>query len=59
MINLVGNAISSPQAGGLVEVAGAGMPCGGYAVTVRDSGIGMSKDDIVKALTPFGQVETR
>jgi signal transduction histidine kinase len=59
MINLVGNAIKFTPAGGLVEIAGGGMPCGGYAVTVRDSGIGMSKDDIVKALTPFGQVENK
>ena len=59
MINLVGNAIKFTPAGGSVEVAGAELPCGGYAVTVRDSGIGMSKSDIVKALTPFGQVENK
>ena len=59
MINLVGNAIKFTPAGGLVEVAGTGLPCGGYAVIVRDSGIGMSPDDIVKALTPFGQVENK
>jgi len=59
MINLVGNAIKFTPAGGLVEVAGSGLACGGYAVTVQDSGIGMSADDIVKALTPFGQVENK
>ncbi len=59
MINLIGNAIKFTPAGGFVEVAGAELPCGGYAVTVRDSGIGMSKDDIAKALTPFGQVENK
>jgi len=32
-------------------------PYGGAAVTVVDTGIGMSRDDIVKALDPFGQVD--
>jgi signal transduction histidine kinase len=59
MINLVSNAIKFTPAGGFVEVGGTGLACGGYAVTVRDCGIGMSKDDIVKALTPFGQVENK
>ncbi|HEX4270176.1 MAG TPA: ATP-binding protein [Rhizomicrobium sp.] len=59
LINLVGNAIKFTPAGGLVEVAGGKLPCGGYAVTVQDSGIGMTKDDIAKALTPFGQVENK
>jgi len=59
MINLVGNAIKFTPAGGLVEVAGKRLVCGGYAVTVRDSGIGMTRDEILKALTPFGQVENK
>jgi signal transduction histidine kinase len=59
MINLVGNAIKFTPAGGFVAVAGTRLACGGYALTVRDSGIGMSKDDIAKALTPFGQVENK
>ena len=32
----------------------AAMPC-----TVQDTGIGMSEDDIAKALTPFGQVANK
>jgi signal transduction histidine kinase len=59
LINLVGNAIKFTPAGGFVEVASTGLPCGGYVVIVRDSGIGMSPDDVVKALTPFGQVENK
>ena len=59
MINLVGNAIKFTPAGGAVEVGGSRLVCGGYAVTVRDSGIGMSREDILKALTPFGQVQNK
>jgi signal transduction histidine kinase len=59
LINLVGNAIKFTPAGGTVEVAGGKLAGGGYAVTVQDSGIGMSQEDIAKALTPFGQVENK
>ncbi|MFO1249192.1 MAG: ATP-binding protein [Alphaproteobacteria bacterium] len=59
MINLVGNAIKFTPAGGCVTVGGHALPCGGYAVTVRDSGIGMTEEEIRKALTPFGQVENK
>ena len=59
MINLVGNAIKFTPGGGSVMVGGYSKPCGGYAVTVQDSGIGMTGEEIVKALTPFGQVENK
>jgi len=59
MINLVGNAIKFTPGGGSVVVSGQSKPCGGYAVIVQDSGIGMTGEEIVKALTPFGQVENK
>jgi signal transduction histidine kinase len=59
MINLVGNAIKFTPSGGRVQVGGAPTPDGGYVITVQDSGIGMSEQDIEKALTPFGQVENK
>jgi len=59
MINLVGNAIKFTPAGGSVQISGSATACGGYAITVQDSGIGMSEQEIVQALTPFGQVENK
>ena len=59
MINLVGNAIKFTPAGGSVQISGCATAFGGYALTVQDSGIGMSEQEIVKALTPFGQVENK
>ncbi|HET7086225.1 MAG TPA: ATP-binding protein [Rhizomicrobium sp.] len=59
MINLVGNAIKFTPAGGSVTVSGSPRAGGGYAVSVQDSGIGMTAQEIVKALTPFGQVENK
>ena len=56
LINLVGNAIKFTPAGGKVCITGGALDDGGYAVTVRDSGVGMSAEDIVVALTPFGQI---
>ena len=59
MINLVGNAIKFTPAGGTVTVSGQALADGGYAVIVQDSGIGMTEQEIVQALTPFGQIENR
>ena len=59
VINLVGNAIKFTPAGGSVTVSGAATPGGGYAVTVQDSGIGMTQEEIARALTPFGQIENK
>jgi len=59
MINLVSNAIKFTPAGGSVTVGGYALGDGGFAVTVQDSGIGMTDAEIARALTPFGQVENR
>ena len=59
MINLLGNAIKFTPAGGSVRVSGAALKDGGYAVTVQDSGIGMTQEEIAEALTPFGQIENK
>jgi signal transduction histidine kinase len=59
MINLVGNAIKFTPAGGHVTVGGFALADGGFAVTVQDSGIGMTEAEILRAMTPFGQIENK
>jgi signal transduction histidine kinase len=59
LINLVGNAIKFTPAGGSVEVSGAPLACGGFALKVKDTGIGMTEEEVAKALLPFGQVENK
>ena len=59
MINLVGNAIKFTPAGGTIQVSGSACADGGYSVTILDSGIGMTDQEIIKALTPFGQIENK
>ncbi len=59
MINLLSNAIKFTPAGGTVRVGSHVLADGGYAVAVQDSGIGMTEQEVVKALTPFGQVENK
>ncbi len=56
LINLVGNAIKFTPAGGTVCVAGHLLPDGGYELAVRDSGVGMTEEEVLVALTPFGQI---
>ncbi|HKP22216.1 MAG TPA: PAS domain-containing sensor histidine kinase [Dongiaceae bacterium] len=57
IINLLSNAIKFTQTGGLVEMAGQRMADGAIAITVADTGIGMSEEQIAVALEPFGRVE--
>jgi signal transduction histidine kinase len=56
VINLVGNAIKFTPAGGTVVLSGRRLTSGSYELTVRDSGIGMTEDEMRLALTPFGQI---
>jgi len=56
-INLLSNAVKFTPAGGFVTVTAERERDGGLTVRVKDTGIGMSRDDIKTALEPFGQVE--
>jgi two-component system cell cycle sensor histidine kinase PleC len=55
--NLISNAIRFTPPGGIISIETAAHPGGGAAVFVCDTGIGMTKDEIAVALTPFGQVD--
>lgn len=54
VINLLSNAIKFTGQGGRVELRAAAGPQG-PEIAVIDSGIGMSPDDLSRALQPFGQ----
>jgi signal transduction histidine kinase len=56
-INLLSNAVKFTPRGGSVTISGRAEPDGGFAVIVADSGIGMTEEEMVIALEPFGQVE--
>ena len=58
-LNILSNAVRYTEAGGQVIVSTKLMDDGGVAVRVRDTGIGMSQDEIDRALEPFAQVPSR
>ena len=62
VLNILSNAIKFTQEGGHVEVQARLQEKAGEAaqfiITVRDTGIGMSREDIEKAFQSFGQVDS-
>lgn len=59
MLNLIGNAIKFTPEGGKVNVtAGVDDQTGELVIDVVDTGIGMTEDEIKKAMQPFGKVDT-
>jgi signal transduction histidine kinase len=58
LINLLSNAVKFTPPGGHVHLSSARVN-GGLAITVSDTGIGMAPADIPKAMTPFGQVDSK
>ncbi len=55
--NLLSNAIKFTKPGGKVKVDANRTNDGGTLVTVEDTGVGMSAEEIEISLTPFGQVD--
>lgn len=59
VLNLVANAIKFTLPGGMVTVlARADEATGRGSITIADTGIGIAPEDLEKALTPFGQVDS-
>jgi signal transduction histidine kinase len=56
LLNLLSNAMKFNVPGGQVIVSGALTESGHVAIRVKDTGIGMSDDEIATALEPFKQV---
>jgi PAS domain S-box-containing protein len=57
LLNLMSNAIKFTEPGGSVVVAVRRHSDGGIVLEVRDTGCGMTADEIAIALEPFGQVD--
>ena len=55
--NILSNAIKFTPRGGTIKIEGLRTTKGGVAILVRDSGVGMTAEEIAIALTPFGQVD--
>lgn len=58
LLNLLSNAIKFTKGGGQVIVSSSLEETGEVKISVRDTGIGMSKKDINYALEPFRQITT-
>ena len=56
-LNLLSNAVKFSHDGGRVDIRASLDDAGGLVLEVEDSGIGMSADEIERALQPFGQAK--
>ena len=57
LINLLSNAVKFTPRGGQIRISATASD-DGLAIAINDTGIGMSPQDIPKALAPFGQIES-
>src|SRR5262245_7432483 len=55
--NLISNAIKFTPAGGSVTLAAHALEDGGVGVRICDTGVGMTREEVALALTPFAQVD--
>lgn len=55
LLNLLSNAIKFTPEGGKVEIAAAVLTDGGLAIRVRDTGMGMSDNQLRRVFEPFSQ----
>lgn len=58
LLNILTNAVKFTQPGGSITISHEIDSDGGLRLSVTDTGVGLDDDEIEKALSPFGQVET-
>jgi two-component system cell cycle sensor histidine kinase PleC len=58
LINLLGNAVKFTPEGGRIKIEAAPLQEGYAAISVTDTGGGMTPEEVGTAMRPFGQVET-
>jgi two-component system cell cycle sensor histidine kinase PleC len=58
LINLLVNAVKFTPAGGSVSLAVSCDPAGDLLMRIADTGVGIPRDKIMVALSPFGQVDS-
>lgn len=56
--NILSNAIKYTPEGGRITISAEESKGGAFRVSITDTGVGLSDEEIKKALSPFGQVET-
>jgi signal transduction histidine kinase len=57
LVNLIANAVKFTPHGGIVEISGQLDECGGLAITVADTGIGIAPEDLERVFEPFVQLD--
>jgi signal transduction histidine kinase len=57
LLNLVSNAVKFTPEGGSVDIKMT-LNDKGLTIAVKDTGIGMNPDDVPKAMSPFGQIDS-
>ena len=58
LLNLLSNAVKFTPDSGRIAIVSSLDEAGQYCLSVSDSGIGMSQDDIKRAMQPFSQVDS-
>ncbi len=58
MLNLLSNAVKFTPDGGVVTMSGEIDDAGQYRLSITDTGQGLTPDEIKKALSPFGQIDS-
>lgn len=56
LLNLLSNAVKFTPPDGKVSLEASLDECGAFLLTIRDTGVGMTMDELAKAMTEFGQV---